>query len=135
MNRTVDALKLLIGNFLVSGKNEVYQHMNAAIDGRIVDWFPDHIIDRKMLGRFELQIYRFMREHREEFLSEENKILSVPLGAAKIFWKSGGSSEAVVYNTSAGDRMICCANWVSGPVLLKEHVMSISKIEFYEKAR
>lgn len=133
MMKSIEAVKLVVGNFVIAENNLVYRHMTQAVNGQIVDWFPDHILSQHSLNRLDLQIYRFMREYKDEFLSEENKLLSVRLGAAKIFWKSGGSSEAVIYNNSAGERMFCCANWVSGPVLLKDQILSISRIEFYEK--
>ncbi|ARW58113.1 hypothetical protein [Serratia phage X20] len=38
-----------------------------------------------------------------------------PLGFAIIKWKTGGHSEAVIYQDSIGNQCIQCANWISVP--------------------
>ena len=125
------AIKLIIDEFMIAGNSDLYRHMTKSIDGQnVANWFNDSQLMNlsKYHGAFELELYRFIRQHRNEFLSEENKLLS-NFGAVKVFWKSGGYSESVIYHTQSGERMLCCSNWTSGPVPLKSQLSSIKSIE------
>lgn len=127
---SIKAVKHIVSSMLIAGRSRFYQHMTKAVDGQIVQWMTDEEICgiADQYGTLEITMYRFMRENRNRFLSKENLLLSYH-GAVKVFWISGGFSEAIIYQTQSGERMLCCANWTSGPVPLKAQSPSIDRIE------
>lgn len=126
-----EAVKLVVKNFIpehVSGS--LYEHMSDAIKGKNVKWHIDSVLSQfTVYGPVEISLYQFIRKNRDEFLSPEERIMNTSFGAVRVFWKAGGYSDATIYQTTDGERMLCCANWISGPVLLKEQVMSIKSVE------
>lgn len=38
-----------------------------------------------------------------------------PLGFALVYWKSGGRSEAVIFEDSVGNQCLQCSNWILTP--------------------
>lgn len=121
----------IIGAMMISGKSRLYRHMiDASIGREVKDWYTDDELTQLSVfhGPFELEIYRFMRKHENEFLSKENLMMK-SWGAVLVYWKSGGSSEAVIYNNRDGERMLCCANWISGPTSLRDQLPGIESIE------
>ncbi|QHJ78963.1 MAG: hypothetical protein [Caudoviricetes sp.] len=135
IKETVKAVKLVVGRTMIANRSSIYLHMIKAVDGQKIEWMNDSQLAREFSlhshGSFELNLYRFMRKHREEFLSRENKLMSA-FGAVKVFWISGGFSEAVIYQTDSGEKMLCCANWVDGPVRLEERLPSIQAIKKFQ---
>lgn len=120
----------IIGSMMISGNSKLYQHMVDASLGRVIkDWLTDEELTQLSVfhGSFELEIYRFLRKHENEFLSKENRMMK-SWGAVLVYWVSGGFSESVIYTNDAGEKMLCCANWVSGPVPLESQLIGIEKI-------
>lgn len=123
----IKAVRIAVSMFCIGTRN-FEMHMKWAVDGREVPWYSDSDIDKHDFDSMKVAIYKFMRDNQDEFLSEDNKLMKHH-GAVRVYWKSGGDSEAVIYKTQTGERMLCCANWISGPVSLKEQIYSIKSIE------
>lgn len=124
------AAKQLIRSLMVARPSKLYEHMIKAVDGYPVPWFSDACLIEyaEIHGSFEIVLYRLLRENRDALLNPESMFMEMS-GAVQVYWLSGGSSEAVIYQDREGTKMLCCANWVSGPVSLASILDSIKKIK------
>lgn len=129
IKKALESAKYLI-QYMMNDSSLLYCHMKAAMNGQTVKWMNDSVLNQDFQdhGAFELALYRMLRSHREELLSPANKI-RVAHGAVRVRWTSGGHSDSVIYQTQSGVKMLCCANWTSGPVELESMIPSISSIE------
>jgi len=59
---------------------------------------------------------------------ESNPIKDIPIGAYKIYWKSGQSSVATIYMDYGGTKWIAPSNWV-GPSRLESVLPSIKRFK------
>lgn len=127
---SLDAAKHLVRFLMNSRSSKLYEHMTKAVDGHPVPWFNNDCLNEyaDIHGSFELALYRLLRENRDVLLNPESLFMEMS-GVVQVYWLSGGSSEAVIYQDREGTKMLCCANWVSGPVPLASMLPSIKKMK------